>query len=83
MNTKIWINGKIFTVNEKQPWAEAIVTEGKKIKYVGTNQEAKKFSGEQIDLGGKLVLPGLIDAHVHFMIGGLSLTQLDLGKVKK
>lgn len=82
MNTKIWINGKIFTVNEKQPWAEAIVTEGKRIKYVGTNQEAKKFSGEQIDLGGKLVLPGLIDAHGHFMIGGLSLTQLDLGKVK-
>lgn len=79
MNTKVWYNGKIYTVNPKQPWAEAIVTAGDEIKFVGSSKEALQFSGEQIDLENKLVLPGFIDSHVHFMIGGLSLTKLDLG----
>ncbi len=82
MSKKIWLNGNIYTVNEKQPWAEAIVTEGNKIIFVGSNEEAEKFTGDKIDLNGKLVLPGFIDSHVHFMIGGLSLTELDLVDVK-
>ncbi len=85
MKKKLWLNGKIYTVDEKLKWAEAIVTEGNKIVFVGSNKEAKSFAGneyEEYDFQNKLVLPGFIDSHVHFMIGGLSLRKLDLGNVK-
>ena len=85
MKKKLWLNGKIYTVDEKQKWAEAIVTEGNKIVLVGSNKDAKSFAGndyEEFDFQNKLVLPGFIDSHVHFMIGGLSLTKLDLSNAK-
>lgn len=85
MKKKLWLNGKVYTVSEKQPWAEAIVTVGKEIVFVGSNEEAKSFAEtdyEEYDFENKLVLPGFIDSHVHFIIGGLSLTRLDLGNVK-
>lgn len=78
---KAFINGKIYTVNDKQPLAEAVVTEGNKIIFVGSNIEAQKFidtSTEVIDLNGKLMLPGFIDNHVHFVKGGFYLLGIDL-----
>ena len=69
MKTRLLLNGKFYTVDEKKPWAEAVVLEGNKIAFVGSNEEAKKFVGskdaEIEDLGGKLVTPGLIDGHLH------------------
>ena len=69
MKTRILTNGKFFTANEKEPWAEAVVLDGNKIAYVGTNDGALKFadSSDAIteDLQGKLVTPGLIDGHLH------------------
>jgi predicted amidohydrolase YtcJ len=65
---RILVNGKIYTVDKANPWAEAIVIEGNKIAYVGSNDEAKKFADERAsieDLGGRLVTPGLIDGHIH------------------
>ena len=78
---KAFINGKVYTVNDKQPLAEAVVTEGNKIIFVGSNVEAQKFidtSTEVIDLNGKLMLPGFIDNHVHFITGGFYLLGIDL-----
>ena len=78
-----FINGKIYTVNEKQPFAEAVVTEGNKILFVGTNIESKKFITQEtnvFDLKGKLMLPGFIDDHAHFTGGGFYLLGLDLSK---
>ena len=65
---RVLINGKFFTANDKQPWAEAVVIKGNKLAYVGSNEEAlKQAEGtEAEDLGGKLVTPGLIDGHLHF-----------------
>ena len=65
---RVLINGKIFTSNDKQPWAEAVVIKGNKIAYVGSNEEALKQAegAEAEDLGGKLVTPGIIDGHLHF-----------------
>ena len=65
---RVLINGKIFTSNDKQPWAEAVVIKGNKIAYVGSNEEAlKQAEGAKAeDLGGKLVTPGIIDGHLHF-----------------
>ncbi len=69
MKNRILTNGKIFTANEKEPWAEAVVLKGNKIAYVGTNEGALKFNdcNDAVveDLGGKLVTPGIIDGHLH------------------
>ncbi len=64
------VNGKVFTVDDKNPSAEAIAVKGEKIIYVGTTNEAKKMVKEGItnliDAGGRPVFPGFNDAHVHF-----------------
>tara|TARA_R110002073_G_scaffold123234_1_gene266773 strand:+ start:66764 stop:68470 length:1707 start_codon:yes stop_codon:yes gene_type:complete len=80
---KIYFNGKIFTVNEAKPWAEAIVINGNKILFVGTNTEATSFAEEgatKIDLQGKLVLPGFHDVHMHPMEVGSTTTVLELNE---
>lgn len=64
----IYTNGKIYTVNEAQPWVEAIAIKDGKIISVGTKDEIDANIGkntEVIDLGGKFVMPGLHDPHVH------------------
>src|ERR1019366_5690608 len=63
------LNGKIWTVNDRQPRAEGVGCLGSRIVAVGSNGEIRKWIGagtEAIDLGGKLVLPGFEDAHVAF-----------------
>ena len=82
---KVFINGTVYTVNKKKPLTEATIVEGNKILFTGTNKEAKsKINGntEIINLNGKLVLPGFIDAHVHFISGGNYLTGLNLRNAK-
>jgi predicted amidohydrolase YtcJ len=76
-----YINGKVYTVNEFHPIAQAVVVENNKIVFVGSDEEAKKLidaSAEVIDLNGKLMLPGFIDNHVHFITGGFYLLGIDL-----
>lgn len=61
-------NGRIYTVNDSQPFAEAVGIEGDRIAFVGSDQDADALVGPEtkiVDAGGRLVLPGLIDAHVH------------------
>ncbi|MCF8241130.1 MAG: amidohydrolase [Melioribacteraceae bacterium] len=82
---KAFINGKIYTVDNSNPWAEALFVEGNYFKYVGTNEEVKQLidsSTEIIDLKGHLVLPGFIDSHLHLMMGGFSLREVNLATVK-
>jgi len=73
-----FINGVIFTPSGR---AEALAVYKSRILKIGTNEEIKSLIGPKtkvIDLKGKTVLPGLIDAHVHLSGYGLALTQLDL-----
>lgn len=80
-----YVNGKIYTVNAKMPLARSVITEGNKILFVGSDQEAKKFiipGTRIIDLKGKLMLPGFIDSHTHFISGGFYLIGLDLNPAK-
>jgi predicted amidohydrolase YtcJ len=69
----IVVNGNIYTVNEKQPHAEAMAVKGDRIVFLGSNEDARKFRGDKtriVDLGGKTVVPGLTDSHCHiFGIG--------------
>ena len=65
---QILTNGKIYTVNDAQPWAQAMVVFDGVIEYVGSNEEANKYLNAEtklIDLKGKLVLPGFNDVHMH------------------
>ena len=79
--TRVFLNGKIYTVNKKQPWAEAVVVEGNKIVYVGDNFGAKKYittDSEIEDLNKKLMTPGLIDGHLHALMATLALSVIRL-----
>jgi len=64
------INGKVFTVDDNNPAAEALAVRGEKIIYVGTSRKAAAMARDGItrviDAGGRLVIPGFNDAHVHF-----------------
>lgn len=67
-------NGSIYTVNPRQPWAEAVAISSGKFVYVGSSAGAKAYVGDTtkvIDLAGRYAMPGLIDAHVHPVMGGL------------
>ena len=76
---KAFINGKIYTVNEKQPYAEMVMTEGNKITYVGkTNLNIIDAQTSVYDLEGKLMLPGFNDSHLHFTSGGSYLLGINL-----
>ncbi|HXU08740.1 MAG TPA: amidohydrolase family protein, partial [Blastocatellia bacterium] len=75
------INGRIWTGDKSKPWAEALASRDERIIAVGTNDEIKSLSDEKtrvIDLAGKLVLPGFIDDHTHFIEGGSHLLSVDL-----
>ena len=64
----VLLNGKIATVDEKFSIVEALAVRDGKILLVGTNQEVletKGYQTELVDLGGKMVLPGLMDSHTH------------------
>ncbi len=66
----ILTNGKIVTVDDRFTVAQAVAVRGERIIAVGKNQEIAKLAGaatRKIDLGGKTVIPGLIDNHAHFM----------------
>jgi len=81
----VLLNGKIWTVNEAQPRAEAVACLGSRIVAVGSNGEIRKWIGagtEVLDLNGKLVLPGFNDAHVHFFSGGENLAGVQLRDAK-
>lgn len=82
---RAFVNGTIYTVNYNQLFAEAVVTVGDKITFVGSASEANKLideSTEIIDLNGKFMLPGFIDNHTHFSDGGFYLLGIDLRNAK-
>src|SRR5215470_13770720 len=79
--TLIVTNAAVYTVDKQHPKAEAVAVIGDRIVAVGSRAEIDLWRGAQtkvIDAGGKLVLPGLNDAHVHFISGGAQLEQVNL-----
>jgi len=66
-------------------WAEAVAIRGEQIIAVGSRSEVQKLAAAStrvVDLGGKLALPGFIDAHTHFLSGGFQLLSVDLRDAK-
>src|SRR5436190_1702050 len=77
----VFVNGNIYTANEKQSHAEAVAIKGDRIVFVGSNAGAKKFQGARthvIDLHGETVVPGMTDAHYHFLGVGQREMTLNL-----
>jgi len=79
------LHGRIYTLNSKQPWAQALAIRADKIVAVGDDATIEKFRGPDtkvIDAAGQLVLPGFVDCHIHFMDGALSLGRVNLEGAK-
>jgi len=75
------VNAKVYTVNAGRPWAEAIAIRDGRILLVGSTKELFRHKSSEtrvIDAGGRLVLPGIEDSHVHFVSGSTSLSKVDL-----
>ncbi|MGI9288454.1 MAG: amidohydrolase [Pseudomonadales bacterium] len=79
--TDIYVNGDIITVNDKQPQAAAVAVRDGKILAVGTRAEVDAAAGEGAtveDLGGKTLIPGLIDAHGHISFTAQTLVNVNV-----
>ena len=77
----VYTNGKIYTVNETQPWAEALAIKGGKFLVVGSNADVEAVTGENtevVDLGGRMAMPGLVDTHNHMTGSSVSAANLSL-----
>ena len=73
------VNARIWTGDAAQPWAQALVIDGTTLALVGTSEDARKANaGQVVDAGGRLIVPGFTDAHVHFLQGGSSLAAVQL-----
>lgn len=72
-------NARIYTVGAAHPWAEAIAIHNGLISAVGKTEDLLPLAGPEtklVDLAGRLVLPGLCDAHIHFGYWSLAQTEL-------
>lgn len=73
------VNARIWTGDGAQPWAQALVIDGETLATVGSDEDARRANAAQvIDAGGRLVVPGFTDAHVHFLSGGFNLASVQL-----
>ena len=80
---RIYFIGKIWTGDSALPRATAMAIKDSAILYVGEDYTPYKGSHtEMIDLGGKMVVPGFIDNHTHFLAGGYQLASVNLRNVK-
>ena len=78
---RIYVGGTVLTMDSAAPVAQAVVTNGNRIVYVGDEAEAlsyRRWYSTLIDLNGRTLMPGFIDAHSHFLASGLSSVLVDL-----
>ncbi|WP_458725219.1 amidohydrolase [Pseudomonas mandelii] len=77
----VLFNGKIFTADRAQPKVQALAVQDGKVLQVGSDAQIKALiaSGTKVvDLGGKALMPGLIDSHSHAIFGGLEMTSANM-----
>jgi len=78
-------HAKVWTVDRAHPTAQAVAVLGERIVAVGSDAEVEAWRGpatQVMDAGGKLLLPGFDDAHVHFIRGGAQLANIQLHDVR-
>ena len=77
----IFVNAKVYTVDEENPHAEAVAVQGQTIVYVGSNVGVETWRGPQtkvVDGRGRSLLPGFIDSHFHLMHGAMGRGDIQL-----
>ncbi|MET0704847.1 MAG: amidohydrolase [Mycobacterium sp.] len=77
----VFRNGPIYTVAEQNPWAMGLAVTGNTITYLGDEHGAMAMAGSGttiIDLDGKLLMPGFVEAHIHPIMGGFLTSGADL-----
>lgn len=77
----ILTNANIWTGNQTQPTAQSIAVSGETILAIGINSETQKYQGSKtkmIDMNGRFITPGFIDCHVHLLMGGNALLNVEL-----
>lgn len=81
MSRVAYVNGRVFTASDEQEWAEAVAVDGDTITAVGRSADALAAAGpgaEVVDLAGRLVVPGFVDAHTHLVMMGEALGRVGL-----
>ena len=76
------VNARVWTGDPRRPWADALAVRGDRVLSVGSSAAVRKLvagSGARVvDAGGGMVVPGFVDAHVHFVDGGFRLASVQL-----
>lgn len=80
MNQVRYVGARVFTCDEAQPHARALVVEGDRIGYVGEPEGARAYApaASEVDLGGATVLPGFVDGHAHVLMSGQAQLRAQL-----
>ena len=82
MLDKLFINGEIYSMKKEGEKFQSLGVKDGKITFLGTDEEAKNISSKElIDLKGKMMIPGMADAHLHLYAYCQNLTFVDLSKV--
>ncbi|MBO4990627.1 MAG: amidohydrolase, partial [Firmicutes bacterium] len=77
MLERLLCNGIVYTMDEERPTAEAVGIKDGRIAFVGSNEEAAAMeAAEKVDLGGKTVLPGFNEGHMH--LGGYAFSNMNV-----
>ncbi|MDH3495509.1 MAG: amidohydrolase [Gemmatimonadota bacterium] len=77
----IVLNARIYTADANRPTASALAVRGGRIAFIGSNRGAEALAGprtQRLDLAGKTVIPGMVDAHAHLLSLGQALRIVDL-----
>ncbi|ODQ85011.1 amidohydrolase, partial [Mycolicibacterium holsaticum] len=77
----VFRNGAIYTVAGPEPWAQAVAVRGNTIVHVGDEDGATALVGPNtrvIDLGGRMLMPGFVEGHIHPFLGAFLTSGVDL-----
>lgn len=77
----VFTGGGVYTVNEDQPWVDAVAVRDGRIVFVGDDDDVVSFVGdntEVIDLAGRMLMPGFHDSHMHPMAAGTRFLRCQL-----
>ncbi len=78
-------NARVWTGDPDKPWAEAVAARGENIVAVGSSAEIAPLIGDDTEViaaNGSMLVPGFIDTHVHFLVGGSGLASVQLRDAK-
>ena len=79
--TTVFRGGAVYTLEPDQPWAQAVAVRGREILAVGSDAEVDAAAGPGariVELAGRMLLPGFVEAHIHPLLGGLLTSGVDL-----